>query len=134
MDGKTLARIGAVIFVALAITATAIEMNRPADRPDDLVAVAQPVTARDPLRAELARCGSIGEAGARVHLPAEEVADQRVTDAHLRGHPGALAGAAEAMLGHAVRRQREQQLRSLELAPAQRLARVQLALGRGQLR
>ena len=65
MDGKTLARIGAVIFVALAITATAIEMNRPADRPDDPVTVAQPVTTRDPLRAELARCGAMGEAGGR---------------------------------------------------------------------
>ena len=65
MDGKTLARIGAVIFVALAITATAIEMNRPADIPDDPVTVAQPVTARDPLRAELARCGGMGEAGGR---------------------------------------------------------------------
>ena len=65
MDGKTLARIGAVIFVALAITATAIEMNRPADRPDDPITVAQPVTARDPLRAELARCGGMGEAGGR---------------------------------------------------------------------
>jgi len=65
MDGKTLARIGAIIFVALEITATAIEMNRPADRPDDPVTVAQPVAARDPLRAELARCGAMGEAGGR---------------------------------------------------------------------
>lgn len=65
MDGKTLARIGAVIFVALAITATAIEMNRPADREDDPVLGAQPTMSRDPLRAELARCGSLGEAGGR---------------------------------------------------------------------
>lgn len=28
MDGKTLARLGAVVFVAVAITATAIEMSR----------------------------------------------------------------------------------------------------------
>ena len=28
MDGKTLARIGAIVFVAVAITAAAIEMNR----------------------------------------------------------------------------------------------------------
>jgi conjugative transfer region protein TrbK len=28
MDGKMLARIGAVVFVAIAITATAIEMTR----------------------------------------------------------------------------------------------------------
>ena len=65
MDGKTLARIGAIIFVALAITATAIEMNRPADRPDDPAPLARPAIVRDPLRAELARCGGLGEAGGR---------------------------------------------------------------------
>ena len=65
MDGKTLARIGAVMFVALAITATTIEMKRPADRPNDSVTLVQPVAARDPLRAELARCGAMGEAGGR---------------------------------------------------------------------
>ncbi|MFA6031902.1 MAG: putative entry exclusion protein TrbK-alt [Myxococcota bacterium] len=65
MDGKTLARIGAVGFVTLAITASVIEMNRPADRQDDQAPQARPITERDPLRAELARCGSIGEAGAR---------------------------------------------------------------------
>jgi hypothetical protein len=42
MDGKTLARIGAVVFVALAIAATAIEMNRPADRQDDPAPLARP--------------------------------------------------------------------------------------------
>ena len=31
----------------------------------DPVTVAQPVTTRDPLRAELARCGAMGEAGGR---------------------------------------------------------------------
>lgn len=65
MDGKSLARIGAVVFVALAITTTVIEMNRSSDRQDDPAPLARSVTDRDPLRAELARCGSIGEAGAR---------------------------------------------------------------------
>ena len=65
MDGKTLARIGAILFVALAITATAIEINRPAERADDPVAQVQPAPARDPLRVELARCGAMGEAGGR---------------------------------------------------------------------
>ncbi|MCZ8150181.1 MAG: putative entry exclusion protein TrbK-alt [Roseomonas sp.] len=65
MDGKALARIGAIIFVALAITATAIEVNRPAERLDDPVAQVRPAPARDPLRAELARCGAMGEAGGR---------------------------------------------------------------------
>ena len=33
MDGKTLARVGAIIFVSVAITATAIEMTRKEERP-----------------------------------------------------------------------------------------------------
>jgi len=65
MDGKTLARIGAIIFVAFAITATVIEMNRPAERADDPVAQVRPAPARDPLRVELARCGAMGEVGGR---------------------------------------------------------------------
>jgi len=65
MDGKTLARIGAVVFVAVAIVATAIEMNRTPDSPDAPAAFARPLVTRDPLDAELVRCGGIGEAGAR---------------------------------------------------------------------
>ena len=33
MDGKMLARLGAIVFVAIAITATAIEMTRKEDAP-----------------------------------------------------------------------------------------------------
>jgi conjugative transfer region protein TrbK len=33
MDGKMLARLGAIVFVAVAITATAIEMTRKEDAP-----------------------------------------------------------------------------------------------------
>jgi conjugative transfer region protein TrbK len=65
MDGKTLARIGAVVFVAVAITATVIEMNRHEVAPDNVATQARPVTVRDPLDAELTRCSGIGEAGAR---------------------------------------------------------------------
>jgi len=65
MDGKTLARIGAVAFAGAAIAATAVEMNRPADRQDDQAPQARPAVKRDPLRAELARCSQLGEAGAR---------------------------------------------------------------------
>ena len=64
MDGKTLARIGAVIFVAIAIVATAIEMNRKPSSPDSAPTVARPVLERDALDVELARCSGIGEAGA----------------------------------------------------------------------
>lgn len=65
MDGKTLARIGAVMFVAVAIVATAIEMNRTPDTQDSAPTIARPSSVRDPLDAELARCSGIGEAGAR---------------------------------------------------------------------
>lgn len=63
MDGKTLARIGAVVFVAVAIVATAIEMNRMPDSPDNAPTIARPSLMRDPLDTELARCSGIGEAG-----------------------------------------------------------------------
>lgn len=65
MDGKTIARIGAVVFVAVAIVATAIEMNRKPDSPDAPASSAKSLVTRDPLDAELARCSGIGEAGAR---------------------------------------------------------------------
>ena len=65
MDGKTLARLAAVIFVAVAIIATAIEMNR-RDVSQDAPATFPLSTPRpDPLDAELARCSGIGEAGSR---------------------------------------------------------------------
>ncbi|MEV5023586.1 putative entry exclusion protein TrbK-alt [Sphingobium sp. LMA1-1-1.1] len=65
MDGKAIARIGAVAFVALASVATAIEMNRHDDPQGNVPVQAQPIPERDPLDAELARCSSIGEAGPR---------------------------------------------------------------------
>ena len=65
MDGKTLARIGAVVFVAIAVTATAIEMTRRDDRRNSPATQTRSVTERDPLDAELARCSGMGEAGTR---------------------------------------------------------------------
>lgn len=65
MDGKTIVRIGAVAFVALAIVATAVEMNRHDDPQGAAPTEARPMQERDPLDAELARCSGIGEAGAR---------------------------------------------------------------------
>lgn len=65
MDGKTLARLGAVAFVAVAVTATAIEMTRKDDRQDSQPTQARAVTEPDPLNAELARCSGMGEAGPR---------------------------------------------------------------------
>lgn len=65
MDGKLFARIGAIVFVAVAITATAIEMTRKKEEP--AAAAVRPVqeTPVDPLRAAQRRCQLLGEAAAR---------------------------------------------------------------------
>ena len=65
MDGKLLARVGAVVFVALAVTATAIEMTRKEDEPSSRASESVGVTPADPLRTELIRCQGLGEAGPR---------------------------------------------------------------------
>lgn len=63
MDGKRLARLGAVIFVAVALTAMAIGMARPPERA--MPAPPRPTEAlRDPLREEQRRCQQLGEAAA----------------------------------------------------------------------
>ncbi|MEO3434528.1 putative entry exclusion protein TrbK-alt [Inquilinus sp. CAU 1745] len=61
MDGRMLARIGAVVFVAFALTATAIEMTREEEGPAAVPAVA---ATDDPghLPTELTRCQQLGEA------------------------------------------------------------------------
>ncbi|MCP3055731.1 putative entry exclusion protein TrbK-alt [Aurantimonas marianensis] len=63
MEGKTLARIGAIVFVAFAITATVIQMTRKDEpvRPGSAPALAPSV---DPLRAAQRRCQQMGEAAA----------------------------------------------------------------------
>ena len=64
MDGKMLARLGAVVFVAVAITATAIELTR-----KDEVNVPEPARAVersiDALRVEQRRCQQLGEAAGK---------------------------------------------------------------------
>ena len=65
MDGKMLARLGAVVFVAVAITATAIELTRKDDEPAGWSAGDTGNAPADPLRVELVRCQELGEAGPR---------------------------------------------------------------------
>lgn len=76
MDGKMLARIGAVVFVAVALTATAIEMTREEDVPAAVPAVA---TTDDPgpLRTELTRCQQLGEAATSDQACLRSWADNR---------------------------------------------------------
>lgn len=65
MGGKTLARIAAVIFVAVAVTATALEMIRKEGKPTGAALQAPTISAPDPLRADLRRCQVLGEAALR---------------------------------------------------------------------
>jgi conjugative transfer region protein TrbK len=64
MEGKTLARIGATVFVAFAITATVIELTRE-DEPVRAAPVSAFAPSVDPLRAEKRRCQQLGEAAVR---------------------------------------------------------------------
>ena len=63
MDGKMLARIGAIMFVAVALTATAIELTRKDDAPaSSPMPQLHPTT--DPLREGQRRCQQLGQAAA----------------------------------------------------------------------
>lgn len=65
MEGKTLARIGAIVFVAVAITATVLELTREPE-PDEVSAPASAGQSNDdPARKELRRCQRLGEAATR---------------------------------------------------------------------
>lgn len=64
MDGKILARIGAVVFVAVAATAAVLDMTRK-DEPAAVRPAPQIVIESvDPLREALVRCQEKGEAAA----------------------------------------------------------------------
>ncbi|MEG3125099.1 putative entry exclusion protein TrbK-alt [Sphingomonas sp. GB1N7] len=63
MDGKTLPRIGAIAFVAIAITVAVIDMRR-APGSEAVAAPVVTVASSEPWRAELMRCQSIGQVGA----------------------------------------------------------------------
>lgn len=65
MDAKTLVRLGAIVFVAIVVTATAIGMTRKEEAPIDQTVAPGTAGSVDPLRAELTRCADIGEAGPR---------------------------------------------------------------------
>jgi len=63
MDGKVLARLAAIVFVAVAITAAVIEMTREdAPVPSPAAPAFQPPA--DPLRAGQRRCQQLGEVAA----------------------------------------------------------------------
>ncbi|MBX5086761.1 putative entry exclusion protein TrbK-alt [Rhizobium lentis] len=63
MDGKMLARLGAVIFVAIAITAAVVEMTRK-DEPPAVSSAPVVEPAHDPLREGQRRCQQLGQQAA----------------------------------------------------------------------
>ena len=63
MESKVLARIAAIVFVAVAITAAVVEMTRKDEAPAGAPArIVEP--ARDPLREGQRRCQQLGAAAA----------------------------------------------------------------------
>ena len=63
MDSKMLARLAAVVFVAIAITAAVVEMTHKDEAPAGLSApIVEP--ARDPLREGQRRCQQLGQQAA----------------------------------------------------------------------
>ncbi|MER8942820.1 putative entry exclusion protein TrbK-alt [Mesorhizobium sp. M0915] len=65
MDGKMLARLGAIGFVGIAIAATAIGLSRKEDSSAATSIGRSEAASADPLRDDLIRCQELGEAGAR---------------------------------------------------------------------
>ena len=67
MDGKTLARIGAIVLVAIAIAATVLELTRKPEPHSnaDSAPASTSAASDDPSRRELRRCQRLGEAATR---------------------------------------------------------------------
>ncbi|MBG6200176.1 conjugative transfer region protein TrbK [Labrenzia sp. EL_13] len=59
MDGKMLARLAAIVFVAIAITASLIEMSRK-DQPVPVLSAPAAQPSGDPIRSNLRRCQQMG--------------------------------------------------------------------------
>ncbi len=64
METKTIARIGAVAFVGVVITMTALQMRDAPARPTETEIITLDEEGVDPLPAELRRCQALGAAGA----------------------------------------------------------------------
>jgi conjugative transfer region protein TrbK len=75
--GKTLARIGAAVFVAAAIALTIAQVAREAGRNGEAVLLPRPEATPDPLAAEVARCAALGEAALRDRACLEAWAEHR---------------------------------------------------------
>ncbi|WP_427144803.1 putative entry exclusion protein TrbK-alt [Rhizobium pisi] len=77
MEGKLFARIGAVVFVTFAITATVIELSRKDEPPLYRSVATTTEPSMDPLKGELRRCQQLGEAATRDSTCLQAWADNR---------------------------------------------------------
>ncbi|UCI16784.1 putative entry exclusion protein TrbK-alt [Mesorhizobium sp. B2-1-8] len=77
MDGKALARLVAVVFVAVAVAATALEMSRKEDKRVGEGPHTPAASAPNPLRDRLRRCRALGAAALRDEGCARLWAEQR---------------------------------------------------------
>ncbi|MCB4767614.1 putative entry exclusion protein TrbK-alt [Ancylobacter sp. Lp-2] len=87
MDGAMLARLGAVIFVAIAGTAAVVEMSREEKAPEPPIRTVE--AEHDPLRGEQRRCQRLGE------LAAQDIACLKVwaqTRDRFLGRPASIEG------------------------------------------
>jgi conjugative transfer region protein TrbK len=75
MQTKTMARIGAAVFVGVVLTATALQMRETPPPPTEIISLDEEGV--DPLAAELQRCQSIGAAGANDALCLRAWAENR---------------------------------------------------------
>ena len=75
METKTIARIGAVAFVGVVLTATALQMRDTPPPPTEIITLDEEGV--DPLAAELRRCQLLGAAGANDALCLRTWAEKR---------------------------------------------------------
>jgi conjugative transfer region protein TrbK len=75
METKTIARIGAVAFVSVVVTATALQMRDTPPPPTEIITLDEEGV--DPLAAELRRCQLLGAAGANDALCLRAWAENR---------------------------------------------------------
>ena len=102
MESKNIARIGAVAFVGVVITMTALQMrDAPTSSPEtEIVTVDKEGV--DPLPAELRRCQAIGAAGANDAMCLRAWAENRSRFfmSSVRGDPQMTRGAEAVPLGN----------------------------------
>jgi conjugative transfer region protein TrbK len=96
MDGKTLARMVAVIFVAAAITAAMLGLSRKEDKPAGEGARTTAGLMPNPLREGLRRCQVLGEAALRDDGCARLWAEQRDRFLSLKEPSGRSIGEPDA--------------------------------------